>query len=55
MLTLGGLIVLVGFLALEMLPRGQRQVELAETAPPARSDVLSVQVVTPKRSAAYSA
>ena len=47
-LTLGAVIVLVGLLALEILPRGQHQVELAETTPPAKSDVLSVQVVTPK-------
>ena len=54
MLTLGAVIVLGGMLAMEMRLRGQRQVGLAETAPPAQSDVLSVQVVTLKRSAASS-
>ena len=54
LLTIGAVVVLIGLLTLEMLPRGQRQVELAETTPPAQSAALSVQVVTPKRSAASS-
>src|SRR5262249_10865409 len=53
-LTIGAGVLLVGLLAVEMLPHGQHQVELAETTPPAQSDVLRVQIVMPKRSAASS-
>jgi multidrug efflux system membrane fusion protein len=54
MLTLGVVVVLAGLLALEMLPHGQRPVGLAETAPAEKPPLTSVQVVTPKRSAASS-
>ena len=54
MLLAGAVIALVGLLAAEMLPRGQRPVELAETIPPAKPTVTAVQIVTPKRSAASS-
>jgi RND family efflux transporter MFP subunit len=47
-------VVLAGLLALEMLPYGQRPVGLAETTPPEKPSITSVQVVTPKRSAAAS-
>ncbi len=51
----GGVVVgLIGLLALEMLPRGQRPMELAEITPAVKPTVTAVQVVTPKRSAASS-
>lgn len=53
-LTLGAVIVLVGLFAREILPRGQQHTGVAETTPAAQSAILSVQVVTPKRSAASS-
>src|SRR5712691_7950984 len=54
MLTIGVVVVLAGLLAVEMLPHGQRPVGLAETTPPEKPPLTSVQVVTPKRSAASS-
>ena len=54
LLPAGVLIGLVGLLAVEMLPRGQRPVELAETTPAVKPTVSAVQVVTPKRSTASS-
>ena len=54
MLLAGAIMVLVGLLAAEMLPRGQRPVGLAETIPAAKPTATSVQVVMPRRSAASS-